>query len=499
MIPTNSVRYPDRKTPDRLDIAAPREYASDVNLFLSGGMKMKRIRQKHYEMDMTTGPVLMKMIRFALPLMASSVLQLLYNAADMIVVGQFAGSDALAAVGATGAITSLLVTLFMGFSVGSSVAVAQHYGAERHKDVSESVHTSVMLALVCGVVIGALGAIFSRPLLEMMSTPQNVIDGAAVYMRIYFIGLPATMLYNFCAAILRAIGDTKRPLYYLSIAGVINVLLNLLFVIVFRMGVAGVALATAIAQVVSMALVMICLMRSSGSIHLDLRKVRFHGDKVKQIIRIGLPAGLQSSMFAIANTLIQSSVNTFGSAIIAGNTTAGNIEAFVSSPQDAFCQAAMSFTSQNYGAKKYQRFGRIVAAASGLVLTVGVSLGVIAASLGEPLAGLYTADPQVIEWAVQRLWITTATAFICNLDNVFGACQRALGSSVFPMLVSIVCICLFRIVWIETIFRANPTMEILYYVYPASWLFSLSVHFISFLVYKRRVVAKLKAAEPAMA
>jgi len=449
-------------------------------------------RSKHYEMDMTSGPILIKMLRFSLPLMASSVLQLLYNAADMVVVGQFAGSSALAAVGATGAITSLLVTLFMGFSVGSSVAVAQYYGADRHKDVSESVHTSVMLALVCGVVIGLLGAVFSRPLLEMMSTPEDVIDGAAVYMRIYFIGLPATMLYNFCAAILRAIGDTKRPLYYLSIAGVINVLLNLLFVIVFHMGVAGVALATAFAQVVSMALVMICLMRSTGSIHLDLRKVRFHGDKVKQIIKIGLPAGMQSSMFAIANTLIQSSVNTFGSAIIAGNTTAGNIEAFVSSPQDAFCQAAMSFTSQNYGAKKPERFGRIVAAASGLVLTLGLSLGLIVASLGHPIAGLYTSDPMVIEWAVQRLWITTVTSFICNLDNIFGACQRALGSSVLPMVISIVCICLFRILWINTIFQASPTMETLYYVYPASWIFSLVVHFISFMVYKKRVVRRLQ-------
>ena len=460
---------------------------------------MKRIRQKNYEMDMTTGPILMKMLRFSLPLMASSILQLLHNAADMVVVGQFAGASSLAAVGATGAITSLLVTLFMGFSVGSSVAVAQHYGADRHKDVSESVHTSVMLALVCGVVIGALGAIFAYPLLEMMSTPKDVIDGAAVYMRIYFIGLPATMLYNFCAAILRAIGDTKRPLYYLSIAGVINVLLNLLFVIVFHMDVAGVALATAIAQVVSMALVMICLMRTTGSIHLDLRKVRFHGDKVKQIIKIGLPAGLQSSMFAIANTLIQSSVNTFGSAIIAGNTTAGNIEAFVSSPQDSFCQAAMSFTSQNYGAKKYQRFGRIVATASGLVLTIGVTLGVLAASFGKPLASIYTSDPMVIEWAAQRLWITTATAFICNLDNVFGACQRALGSSVLPMVVSIVCICMFRILWIETIFRAIPTMEVLYYVYPASWIFSLTVHAICFFLYKKRIVAKLKGEELAAA
>ena len=344
-----------------------------------------RKRAARYEMDMTSGPLLMNMLRFALPLMASSVLQLLYNAADMVVVGQFAGANALASVGATGAITSLLVNLFMGFSVGASVAVAQHYGAGSYKDVSQSVHTAVSIALLCGVGIGVLGAVLARPLLQMMNTPADILDGAATYMAIYFAGLPAKKQYNFCAAILRAVGDTKRPLYYLSIAGVINVLLNLLFVIVFRMSVAGVALATLIAQCVSMALVVICLIRSDGAIRLDIHRLRLHKDKVGQIIRIGLPAGLQSSMFAISNTLIHSTVNTFGSAVIAGNTAASNIESFVSSPLSAFQQATMSFMGQNYGARKYDRFGRIVRCGILLVLCLGIPLGLLASTFAEPL------------------------------------------------------------------------------------------------------------------
>lgn len=456
-----------------------------------------RKRAVQYEMDMTNGPLLMNMLRFALPLMASGVLQLLYNAADMIVVGQFAGAEALASVGATGAITALLVNLFMGFSVGASVVVAQHYGAGSYKDVSQSVHTAVALALICGIGIGIIGVVLARPLLEMMNTPADIIDGAVIYMSIYFAGLPATMLYNFCAALLRAVGDTKRPLYYLMISGAVNVILNLIFVIGFHMSVAGVALATLISQCISMTLIVICLMRSDGAIQLDLHLLRLHRDKVSAIIRIGLPAGLQSSMFAISNTLIHSTVNTFGSAVIAGNTAASNIESFVSMPLSSFQQATMSFMGQNYGARKHERFGSIVRCGVLLVLCLGIPLGLLASTFAEPLIRIYTSEPDVIAWGASRLTLLSMTYFILHIDDVFASGQRGMGSSVFPMLVSIVCICVFRIIWIYTVFAASPDMLTLYYAYPASWAFSLVVHAISFFLYKKRVVTRMKAAEAA--
>lgn len=446
-----------------------------------------------YEMDMTTGPILMNMVRFSIPLMFSSVLQLLYNTADMVVVGRFAGSDALAAVGATGAITSLLVNLFLGLSVGASVTVAQHYGANRYKDVVDSVHTTVTLSLVGGIVIGVMGIVLAHPLLAAMGTPENVLDQAALYMAIYFAGMPANLVYNFSAAVLRAVGDTKRPLYYLTIAGLINVLLNLVFVIGFRMSVAGVALATIISQIVSMVLVIICLVRTEGAIHLDLKKLRMNRDKVVQIARIGLPAGLQSSMFSISNTLIQSSINSFGSAAIAGNTAASNIEAFVSTPLGAFHQAAMSFTSQNYGAKKPERLGKIAVCGSFLVMSIGAVMGVAAVYFGRPLLGIYSSDPAVIDWGMTRMRIMTTLCFVGSVGEIFVSGLRAMGNSVFPMLMSILTICVFRVIWILTAFAAYPTPEVLYMSYPISWTMASSVHFASYMVHKRKVIARMRS------
>lgn len=446
-----------------------------------------------YEMDMTSGPIMMNMIRFAIPLMFSSVLQLLYNAADMIVVGRFAGSIALAAVGATGAITSLLVNLFLGLSVGASVTVAQNYGANRYKDVVESVHTTVTLALAGGVVIGLMGIVLAHPLLAAMGTPEDVIDQAALYMAIYFAGMPANLTYNFCAAILRAVGDTKRPLYYLTIAGLINVVLNLLFVIVFRMSVSGVALATIISQIVSMVLVVICLIRTDGAIHLELKKLRLNKDKVIQIAKIGLPAGLQSSMFSISNTLIQSSINSFGSAAIAGNTAASNIESFVSTPLAAFGQAAMSFTSQNYGAKKPERLGRIGACGAFLVVTLGAVMGVVTVYFGRPLLGIFASDPAVIDWGMTRMKIMTTLCFIGSVGDIFVSGLRAMGNSMFPMLMSILTICVFRVIWILTVFTAWPTPEVLYLSYPISWTMASGAHFASYMVHKRKIVVQLRA------
>lgn len=451
-----------------------------------------------YEMDMTTGPILPNMIRFAIPLMLSSLLQLMYNAADMVVVGRFAGSASLAAVGATGAITSLLVNLFLGLSVGANVTVAQHYGAGRHSDVAESVHTTVALSLVGGLVIGMLGIVLARPLLTMMATPVDVIDHSVLYMQIYFAGMPATLGYNFCAAILRAVGDTRRPLYYLTISGLANVLLNLLFVIVFKMSVAGVALATIISQIISMALVVLCLMRSEGSIRLDLKQLRLHKDKALQILRVGLPAGLQSCMFSISNTLIQSSINSFGSAAMAGNTAAGNIEGFVSTPLSAFYQATMSFTSQNYGARKPERLSRIAWCGVLLVVSIGLTLGRLIVYFGADLLGIYSVDPAVIEWGLNRMKLMGWLSFINATSDIFVGEMRGMGNSIFPMFVSIMCICVFRVFWILTVFAAFPTQNILYASYPISWTLSACIQFICFMIHKNKVVRRM-AAETAAA
>jgi len=449
-----------------------------------------------YEMDMTSGPILPKMIRFSLPLMLTTILQLLYNAADMIVVGRFAGATALAAVGSTGAISGLLVNLFLGLSVGANVMVAQYYGANLKSGVSESVHTSVLLSFVGGIVIGVLGIFLSRPLLVLMATPEDVLDQAVLYMAIIFAGMPANLTYNFAAAVLRAVGDTKRPLYYLTFSGLINVLLNLLFVIVFHMGVAGVAIATVVSQVVSMILVIRCLMRQEGPLKLEMKKLRIHKDKVIQIARIGLPAGLQSSMFSISNTLIQSSINSFGSVAMAGNTAAANIEGFIMGPLGAFHSATMSFVSQNYGAKKFDRLGKCVWYGVLLVMVGALLLGVPAKIFGETLLGIYAEEQDVIDWGMIRLNIMAIGYVIGCAGDSFVSGSRGTGNSLVPMLMSILCICVFRIFWLYTIFARWHTPEVLYLSYPVSWVIANTAHMITFLVHKRRIIRRetLKAA-----
>ena len=290
--------------------------------------------RKSYEMDMCNGPLLGKILIFAVPLMLSGILQLLFNAADIIVVGRFSGSHALAAVGSTSALINLLVNVFIGLSVGTNVLIAQYYGAKDRKNISETVHTSVLISLILVFV----GVALAKPILKLMGTPDDVLNQAVLYIRIYFLGMPVTMLYNFGAAILRAIGDTKRPLYFLSIAGVVNVVLNLIFVIAFDMGVAGVALATVISQVISAALVVRCLVCMDGICRLNLKKLHIHRDKLMRMVQIGLPAGMQGAIFSLSNVLIQSSVNSFGSVAMAGNTAAANIEGFVYNSMNAVHQ-----------------------------------------------------------------------------------------------------------------------------------------------------------------
>lgn len=433
-----------------------------------------------YEMDMCSGPLLKKVLQFALPLMATGILQLLYNAADIIVVGRFAGKTALAAVSSTGSLINLIVNLFMGLSVDASVVVARRYGAGDYAGVNKVLHTAVTLSIVSGILVGIVGFSLSRTLLEMMDSPEDVIDQATLYLRIYFVGIPAAMVYNYCAASLRALGDTKRPLYYLSISGAVNVILNLILVIFFRMGVAGVAIATAVSQVVSMVLIVICLLRTDGCIHLDPKKLRIDLPELKEVLKIGLPAGLQSSVFAISNVLIQSSINSFGSAVMAANGAAGNIEGFIYTAMNSISQATLTFTGQNMGAKKYNRILRILGACSVLVTAIGLIAGVAARLGGPVLLQLYTTEPEVVAIGLVRLSFVGLPYFLCGLMEVAGGMLRGCGYSVTPMIVSMLGACAFRVIWIYTLFAAFPTLTMLYISYPISWLLTTAAHMVCF-------------------
>ncbi len=447
-----------------------------------------------YEIDMTHGPLLGKIVKFAIPLALSGILQLLFNAADIVVVGRFAGSGALAAVGATGALINLIVTLFMGLSVGTNVLVAQYYGAGNRKDLSETVHTSILASTVFGVALIAVGILLAQPVLKAMATPPDVLDQAVLYMRIYYIGMPGMMLYNFGAAVLRAVGDTQRPLYFLLLAGVVNVLLNLFFVIVLHMGVAGVAAATSISQAISAGLVLLCLMRTDSIYRVELKRLRIKKDKLLQMAKIGLPAGIQGASFSISNVLIQSTINSFGPLAMAGNTAASNIEGFVSTGMDAFSQAAMSFTGQNVGAKKVNRVNRILALCLGLGVSVGLVLGIGAYFGGPGLLGIYSGDPEVIAFGLRRMAIVCTCQCIGALMGNMVGVLRGLGASFVPMVITITFVCGFRVVWLYTAFAAVPTLEMLYVSYPITWGLAALVDFGCYFVVKHRVEKKLAAS-----
>lgn len=451
----------------------------------------KHARKAPPEMDMLNGPLLPKIVQFSLPLMLTGILQLLYNAADVIVVGNYAGHEALAAVSSTGSLINLLVNLFMGLSVGASVTVARSYGSGDIPRMRRAEHSAMTLALIMGVGVGVFGFLMARPMLRLMDSPPDVIDGAVVYVQIYFLGMPANMLYNFGAAVLRAVGDTKHPLYYLSIAGIINVLLNLLLVIVFHMSVAGVAIATVISQVVSMVLVLMCLVRSHGVIRLSLKECRVDKASLLNMLQVGLPAGMQGTLFSISNVLIQSSVNSFGSLVVAGNGVASNLEGFVYTAMNAQYQADMTFASQNYGAGKYDRVRKTMWCCLGLVTVIGLGLGLLMLAFGKPLMGLYNSDPEVISRGMVRMGIILPSYFLCGLMDVMVGHLRGIGYSIMPMIVSLTGACVLRIVWIATVFAANPTQEVLYTSYPVSWGVTFATHFICYLIVsKKRLPAR---------
>lgn len=457
-------------------------------------LKKREGSAKSHEILMTEGPLLPKITRYTVPLVLTGILQLLYNAADVIVVGNFAGHEALAAVSSTGSLINLLVNVFMGLSVGAGVVISHSFGAGDTERMRKAEHTAMTLALFMGIGVGIFGFILARPLLEMMDSPADVIDGASLYVRIYFLGMPANMLYNFGAATLRAVGDTKRPLYYLTVSGLVNVVLNLILVICFHMDVAGVAIATVASQVISMVLVLACLIRSHTSIRLKISECRIDCRSLGEIARVGLPAGLQGSLFSISNVLIQSSVNSFGSSlIVAGNGVASNIEGFVYTAMNALYQADMTFASQNYGAGKHDRVWKTLACCQGLVFSVGLGFGLLVLLFGRPLMSLYNSDPEVIRYGLIRMGIILPTYFLCGMMDVMVGQLRGIGYSIMPMIVSLTGACLFRIVWILTVFRAGPSLQILYMSYPISWALTAGIHFLTYMTVARK---KLRGPVP---
>lgn len=451
---------------------------------------MEKAKGKKYEMDMCSGPILSKLLLFALPLMCSSILQLLFNAADIIVVGNYAGDNSLAAVGSTSSLINLLTNFFLGLSVGANVLVARYYGAKHDHEVSQTVHTAMLLSVCSGILLTFIGCIGARRILIWMQTPEDVLPLAALYLRIYFVGMTATMLYNFGSAILRAVGDTKRPLYYLTIAGVINVILNLFFVIVCNLDVAGVALATVISQCISAALIIRCMMKSENSIRMELSLLHIDKDKFKKILQIGLPASFQGMVFSFSNVIIQSSINSFGATAVAGNSAAANIEGFVYVAMNAFHQAAISFTGQNIGAAKYERVNKIFYIAEGCVFAVGILLGNLAVFFGRSLLALYTNSAAVVEAGMIRMrFICTAYA-ICGMMDVAVGSLRGMGYAIMPMIVSLVGACGLRLIWIFTFFRMETfhTQASLYLTYPASWLLTFLAHVVCFFIVRRKLV-----------
>lgn len=449
-------------------------------------MEEQTKKRKSYEIDMCSGSLLPKILLFSLPLMLSGILQLLFNAADIVVVGRFSGSQALAAVGSTSALINLLVNLFIGLSVGVNVMVAKYYGARREKDIQETVHTAVLTAVIAGAVLTVIGLLLSQPMLQLMGTPEDVIDHSVLYMRIYFLGMIGTLVYNFGGAVLRGIGDTRRPLYILFAAGVVNVIFNLIFVIAFRMGVAGVAAATVISQFLSALLVLYCLAKSDSSYRLEVKALHITPGKLKEMAGIGVPAGMQGAVFSISNVLIQSSVNSFGSIAMAGNTAAANIEGFVYIAMNTFHQAALSFTSQNYGARQYKRITRVMFICLGLVAVTGLVLGNGAYLGGKWLLAIYSSDAEVISYGMLRMSIICTMYFLCGLMDVMSGMMRGLGHSVIAMVVSMVGACGLRVVWIFTIFAMFRRLDVLFWSYPVTWTVTFLAHVVCFLVVRKR-------------
>ena len=452
---------------------------------------------KSTELNMIDGPILPRILQFALPLAATGMLQLLFNAADVIVVGKFSGSVALAAVGATSSLVNLIVNTFIGISVGVNILIARRVGCRDDEGVRRASHCAIALSIALGLLVMLIGLVFSRPLLEWMATPDDILEKSALYLKIYFLGVPFTLIYNFGAAILRAYGDTKRPMVFLTVSGVINALLNLFFVIVCKIDVAGVAIATVISQVISVILVLRCLLRFNGPARIVLRELRIYKDEAVRMLQIGLPAGLQTMLFNISNVMVQSAVNGFGADVVAANTASANIASFTYTAMDSVYHAAITFTSQNLGAQRYDRIRKIFWSSNAAVLIIGLPLCAISTVFGPQLLSIYISatDPAydiIIQAGMVRTYYTTTVYFLCGIMDACCGMVRGLGAAWLPMIVSLTGACLLRIVWIKTIFVWVHTLEILYVSYPITWFITAAVHCICFAVLWRKMQTRLK-------
>lgn len=448
---------------------------------------------KSFEIDMCNGTLMDKLISFSIPLMLSGILQLMFNAVDIIVVGRFAGSESLAAVGSTTALINVFTNLFIGISLGSNVLAARYYAAGKEREMSETVHSSLTLALISGILMAFAGLFFSRTALEWMGTPDDVIDLAALYMKIYFIGMPFFMLYNYGAAILRAVGDTKRPLLFLVVSGLVNAGLNMILVICFHMAVEGVAIATVISQLLSCIMVLSCLYRTQGCYQFRFSKLGLKSIYVLQIFQVGIPAGIQSTVINFSNVLLQSSVNSFGSVAMAGYTAANNIFGFLYTSVNSVTQACMSFTSQNYGVGKLKRMDRVLADCMILSVVVAVVLGCICYGFGPEILQIYTEDAEVIACGMEILAYTTITYFLCGWMDLFPGALRGMGYSAVPMVLSVIGTVGTRVVWIFGIFPYHRSLAILFISYPASWIITIVLQVICFYFVRRRVHRRSQA------
>lgn len=440
---------------------------------------------------MTTGSMLPKLIKLALPVMLSGILQLAFNAADLVVVGRFAGETALAAVGSNGPLISLIINVLLGICTGTSVIVARYYGAKDEEHVRQTVCTSMTVGLVGGIIFAIIGLVLAEPLLKVMGTPDEVLPLAALYLRIYFAGMPVMQLYNFASAVLRAVGDTRRPLYYLALAGVINVGLNLFFVIVMHMAVAGVALATVISQCVSCFLVIFALCRSKGMYRLDLKHYRFSGSAFKLIMKIGLPAGIQSSLFSVSNVIIQSSINSFGAFVMAGNSAALSIESFIFTSLDAVNQASIASVSQNMGAGEYGRVKKSVRCCLLIEFILGEGMGWLMILFSKTLLGIYVSGDETIAAGIVRMTVIGAFYCLNGMQHMMGGVMRSLGFGILPTLISFVGICGFRLLWIFTYFQSHRTLQVLYASYPLSWAITTIVFMICYFSLRNRAFHKM--------
>lgn len=456
------------------------------------------LSKNKYEIDMCNGTIMDKLISFAIPLMVSGILQLMFNAVDIIVVGRFSGSQALAAVGSTTALINMFINLFIGISLGANVLAARFYAAGKHKEMSETVHTAITLALISGVFMAVFGLVFSRFALELMGTPDDVIGQSALYMRIYFLGMPFFMLYNYGAAILRAVGDTRRPLVFLIVAGVTNALMNMFLVIVFHMRVAGVAIATVISQLISCFLVLRCLYQTESSYQLRFSRLCIKKCYLIQIFQVGIPAGVQSTVINFSNVLLQSSVNSFGSTAMAGYTAANNILGFLYASVNAVTQACMSFTSQNYGVGKYKRMDRVLLDCGILSFVIALVLGCGSYILGGEILKIYTEDAEVIRCGVEILSITTVPYFLCGIMDLFPGALRGMGHSGVPMILSIIGTVGTRILWIFWVFPQHRSLYTLFISYPASWAITIVMQAVCFVLVRRKVHGQLKGTAKAV-